>query len=283
MLTLLARRHARPLSFTYLLTSLGHLAELAYPFATGLAINGVLTGNYLALGWLIGCHLLQMVLTVASKLIDTRIFTHIYGKFASDIVSAAHAAGVDRNVIVARAALSREYVTFFEEEVPRLLYAVAALLVSLSALFWYDATIGFFCLLLFLPLLAIGNWLAKRSRVLNEGLNNRLEMEVGLLQGYHPARIARHYKALGFWRIKLSDAEARAFGLMEMTVIVLFAAALWRVGDMPRIQAGDVYAIFSYIWRFVSSLDQVPQLIQRLAKLKDLDVRFATDISPETP
>jgi hypothetical protein len=59
-----------------------------------------------------------------------------------------------------------------------------------------------------------------------------------------------------------------------VTVIALFVAALWRVGDVGGYQAGDVFAIFSYLWRFVSSLDQVPVLIQKLARLKDLDARM---------
>jgi len=33
------------------------------------------------------------------------------------------------------------------------------------------------------------------------------------------------------------------------------------------------YAIFAYLWKFVMALDQVPQLVQQVAKLRDLDRR----------
>jgi len=64
---------------------------------------------------------------------------------------------------------------------------------------------------------------------------------------------------------------------MEMLVIALFVAALWQVGAAEtKSQAGDVFAIFSYLWRFVESPDQVPVLIQKSAKLRDLDRRLAS-------
>ena len=98
-----------------------------------------------------------------------------------------------------------------------------------------------------------------------------------LLSNGNESRVRRHFQALAGWRIKLSDAEATAFGLMEMLVIVLFVVALWQVGTaQEKPQAGDVFAMFSYLWRFVESLDQAPILIQKSAKLRDLDRRLAS-------
>nr|WP_279380275.1 ABC transporter six-transmembrane domain-containing protein [Sphingosinicella soli] len=136
---------------------------------------------------------------------------------------------------------------------------------------------AFTCTALGVPLFLVGRWLGRRSARLNKGLNNRLESEVALLSHGKAGRVRRHFKALAGWRIKLSDAESTAFGLMEVLVIVLFVVALWRVGNAEETpQAGDVFAIFSYLWRFVESLDQAPVLIQKLAKLRDLDRRLAS-------
>jgi ABC-type multidrug transport system fused ATPase/permease subunit len=277
MIKSILSKNGRPLGLAYGLTALGHLADILYPLATGVAINGVLSGNYAAVGWLIGCHFAEMVLRTTSKVADTRIFAKLYANLAGEVVLQSHEQEVDPSVIAARAALSREYVTFFEVTVQLMLYAVIALVVSLSALFWFDPKIGAFCLFLFVPLFIVSRWLGWRSTLLNKGLNDRLEKEIDLLREGSPQRVARHFRALGGWRIKLSDAEAKAFAAMESTVIILFAAALWRIGTMPNVQAGDVYAIFSYVWRFVSSLDQVPQLVQQWAKLRDLDQRMTLD------
>jgi ABC-type multidrug transport system fused ATPase/permease subunit len=277
MLYELARVHRGRLVIAYLLTSSGMVAGLLYPLATGLAINGVISGDYLAVLWLVGCHAAQLVLTVASKRYDTRVFTRIYAILASTVVRQSRADGLDPARVAARASLSREYTDFLEEDVSRILYAAIALTISLSALAFLQPALAFACLALGGPLLLIGRWLGRRSGQLNKGLNNRLESEVSLLSDGNDRRVRRHFEALAGWRIKLSDAEATAFGLMEMLVIVLFVAALWQVGAAEtKPQAGDVFAIFSYLWRYVESLDQVPVLIQKSAKLRDLDQRLAS-------
>jgi ABC-type multidrug transport system fused ATPase/permease subunit len=274
MITQIARKNSKALAGVYALGAAGHGAEMLYPLATGIAINGVLSGNYWAIGWLVACHTAQLILYFISKRYDTRVFTRIYADFAGDVVDNGHKTGVDPSTIAARASLSREFIDFFELDLNAALYAAIAITVSLSALFWYDPIIGAFCLLLIIPLSFVAAWLGKRSMALNKGLNDRLEAEVEIIRGGHDLAVKRHFRALSGWRIKLSDAEASAFGLMESIVILLFAAALWRVGQMDGVKAGDVYAIFSYVWRFVWSLDQVPIIVQKLAKLKDLDGRF---------
>lgn len=275
MLKLIIRDHWKRLGSAYALTGAGNTAELLYPFFTGLAINGVLNGNYWAITWLIACHLAQMVLTISSKMVDTRIFTRIYADFASAVVGRAHISGLAPSVVAARASLSRQYIEFFELVMPQVIYAAMAVIVSISALMWFDWMIALFCVVLVIPLIAVSSWLGKRSLPLNKGLNDRLEKEVELLRDGHDRTVKRHFKALSGWRIKLSDTEARAFGAMELLVIGLFIATLLRVGESGQWQAGDIFAIFSYIWRFVYSLDQVPVLVQKLATINDLDRRFS--------
>jgi hypothetical protein len=61
---------------------------------------------------------------------------------------------------------------------------------------------------------------------------------------------------------------------MELVVIVLFTIALVRLGEGSLVEAGSIYAVFSYIWKYVLALDGVPALVQQLSKLKDLNERL---------
>lgn len=275
MILQLARAHRAQLFATYSLTAAANLVGQLYPLATAIAINGVLHGDYLQIGWLLACHLLMMALEVAAKLYDTRVFTRLYASLACDVVARARAQGVDSSIIAGRAALSREYADFLERDVPGGVSAIIGLIVALSVLLGMDALVGLACLLLIAPLTAISYRLARRSVILNRRLNDRLEREITVLRDGRPDAVRRHFNVLGRWRIRLSDAEAQAFGLMELCVIVLIAAALLRPSDGVALQAGDVYAVFSYIWRFVFALDQVPPTVQRIAKLRDLNRRMA--------
>ncbi|MBL8298327.1 MAG: hypothetical protein JNN30_08275 [Rhodanobacteraceae bacterium] len=275
MVTAFVKAHLGQLCSAYAVSMAGSLAGQLYPLATALAINGVLEGRYAAIGWLIACHFSALVLEVAAKMLDTRVFTRVYADLAGSFVRRAHEEGQDPSLIAARSALSREYVTFLERDVPAALFAAIGLVVSLSALFWLDTAIGLACLGLVLPLLAINRWLARHSLALNRRLNDRLEREVDVLRRGRAGTVERHFRALGAWRVRLSDAEAKAFGAMEISVILLFVVALMRLAGQEATQAGDIYAIFAYLWKFVAALDQVPPLVQQLAKLRDLNERLA--------
>ena len=274
MISDLVKLHWGRLAAAYSLAAAGSLAGQLYPIATALAINGVLEKRYAAIGWLVACHFSALVLEVGAKMLDTRVFTRLYAELAGGFVRRAHEDGLDPSVIAARSALSREYVTFLERDVPAVLFALIGLTVSLSALFWLDPAIGATCLVLVLPLAAINRWLARRSLDFNRGLNDRLEREIDVLRRGRDLSVRRHFQALSGWRIRLSDAEAKAFGAMEISVILLFVVALARLAQGDATRAGDVYAIFAYLWKFVMALDQVPQLVQQVAKLRDLDRRM---------
>ncbi|MDO9453136.1 MAG: ABC transporter six-transmembrane domain-containing protein [Stagnimonas sp.] len=270
------KAHAYRLATAYSVSAAGNVAGQLYPFATGLAINGVLEKNYWAAAWLIGCHFAALLLEVAAKMLDTRVFTRVYADSATALVVRSHHEGIDPSLIAARSALSREYVTFLERDVPAAILAIVSLAIALSALFWLDPVIGASSLVLIFPLLLINRWLAGKSLRYNRGLNNRLEDEVELLRQGKAAKVRRHFAALSGWRVKLSDAEAKAFGAMEITVILLFAVALWRLAEGGGARPGDIYAIFAYVWKYVLALDQVPQLVQQLSKLKDINARLVT-------
>ncbi|MBB3870611.1 ABC transporter six-transmembrane domain-containing protein [Brevundimonas mediterranea] len=270
----LARSHAASLGSAYGLTSLAHLFGQLYPLITAFAIDGVLRGDFRPIIALGAWHLLMMALEVAAKMYDTRVFTRVYTDLAGRFVERAHAEGLPPSLITARAILSREYIDFLEKDVPGALTSAIGLITAMAVLISLDHVIGLICLGLIFPLTIINMGLGKRAVALNRGLNDRLEREVALLGRGRPTTVRRHFEALAQWRIRLSDSEARAFGLMELSVVVLIGAALWRLSLGDAVQVGAVYAIFSYVWRFVIALDQVPVTVQQIAKLKDLERRM---------
>ena len=275
MLGAMVKQHAWRLGGAYSVSTAGNIAGQLYPLATGVAINGVLQQQYSAVGWLLACHFGAMVLEVWGKMLDTRVFARLYAELAGSLVIRSRREGIDPSVVAARSSLSREYVTFLERDVPGVILALVSLAVSLSALLWLEPHVAAACLALVLPLWLVNRWLAAKSLVYSERLNDRLEDEVRLLRTGRLTTVRRHFTALTHWRVRISDAEAKAFGAMELMVIGLFMVALWRLAETGEARAGDVYAVFVYVWRYVLALDQVPQLVQQWAKLKDLDLRFA--------
>src|ERR1700730_13686014 len=259
---------------TYLVTLAENLFELCYPSLTGLAVNGLLKHDFTGLGLLLGVWLAHTATGVFRQSYDTRVFAAIYTDLATRTVSEQETKGFSTSQIVARSSLSREFVNFFESDIPATVNSVFGLLGALILLFFYDAWSAGFCLMLLVPLAILNRSYSRRTLTLNRRLNNQLEREVTVLTRRRPSRVLGHYRLLAKWRIHLSDAEATHWGGVELFSIVLSAAVIIRVASLPHVEPGTIYAMLAYLWNFIASLNHVPALVQQLSRLKDIAGRM---------
>jgi ABC-type multidrug transport system fused ATPase/permease subunit len=264
---------------TYMVTLAENLFELFYPSLTGLAVNGLLRHDFVGLGLLLGVWLAHTGTGVFRQSYDTRVFSSIYTDLATRTVSEQESRGVCTSQIVARSSLSREFVNFFERDVPATVNSVFGLLGALVLLFFYDVWSAVFCLLLLVPLAILNRGYSRRTLTLNKRLNDQLEREVTVLTRRMPSRVFGHYRLLAKWRILLSDAEAMNWGLMELFSIGLSAAVIIRIASLPHIEPGTIYAMLAYLWNFIASLNNVPALVQQLSRLKDIAQRMDQSLS----
>ena len=267
---------------TYSVTFLENLFELFYPSLTGLAVNGLLRRDFAGLGFLLGVWFVHTAIGVFRQSYDTRVFASIYTGLATRTVFEQEKMGVSTSQIVARSSLSREFVDFFDRDIPSTVNSVFGLLGALVLLLFYDAWSAVFCLMLFVPLAILNQRYSRRTLALNKRLNNQLEREVTVLTRRSAARVQGHYKLLAKWRILLSDAEAKNWGTMEIFSIALAAAVIVRISSLSHIEAGTVYAMLAYLWNFISSLNHVPTLAQQLSRLKDIARRMDHGVSVNT-
>ena len=108
---------------------------------------------------------------------------------------------------------------------------------------------------------------------MHERLNDRLEKEIGLVEKVGAQTLQRHYQVLSRLRIWLSDREAAAFLFIGTLAALLFVVAISQLALSPAVKAGHVYAVMTYLWTFVSSLDEAPGMVDQLARLKDIGKR----------
>lgn len=264
---------------TYIVTFLENLFELLYPSVTGLAVNGLLKHNFTGLGLLLGVWFVHTATGVFRQSYDSRVFASIYTDLATRTVFEQGKMGISTSQIVARSSLSREFVNFFERDIPATVNSVFGLLGALVLLLFYDAWSAAFCLMLLVPLAVLNRRYANRTLALNRRLNNQLEREVAVLTRRPANRVLAHYRLLAKWRILLSDAEAANWGTMELFNIGLAAAVITRIASLPHIEPGTIYAMLAYLWNFISSLNHFPALVQQLSRLKDIARRMDQTVS----
>jgi ABC-type multidrug transport system fused ATPase/permease subunit len=263
------------ITISYIVTFAENMFELCYPSLTGLAVNGLLKHDFTGLWLLLGVWLAHTATGVFRQSYDTRVFAAIYTDLATRTVSEQETKGFSTSQIVARSSLSREFVNFFERDIPATVNSLFGLLGALVLLFFYDAWSAGFCLMLLVPLAILNRGYSKRTLTLNQRLNNQLEREVTMLTQRRPSRVFGHYRLLAKWRISLSDAEATNWGIMELFSIILSAAVIIRVASLPHIEPGTIYAMLAYLWNFLASLNHVPALVQQLSRLQDIARRMS--------
>ncbi len=269
------------IGLTYFLTLMEDLLELSYPWATGLAINGLLDHDYrlalpIVLAWS-----LRSAMGLFRQMYDTRVYTRVYNTIVEETILRQRRAGVRATTVSARSAMSRDFVTFFEKDVPILVAAVIGIFGSVIILFWYDLIIGALTALLFLPVLIVNRVYVRVTLRLNEGLNSQLEQEVQAIDKAEPGPIRHHFEEVRCWRVRLSDAEAYNWTFIEVLSIFVFVAVLVRATYLPDTDTGDIFAILVYVWRFMENLDHVPQIVQQLTRLHDIRKRIEAGASVE--
>jgi len=271
--TLFTQNRLRILA-TYTLFTIENLLRLAQPFALGWAINDLLNGQMLGVGMLIGQHVLHLLVGLVRQVYDTRMFSAIYSDLATQMVVSQRASGVDVSRVTARASLSREFVEFFEHSIPMLIKVGFSVAGSVIMLAWYDWMIVACCLALLIPAALFSRHYSKWTCRLSRGLHDELEKEVDVIHSQNEIDVRNHFDEVARWRIKLSNAEAINFGLMECFILGAIVAVLFRACHLPAVQAGDIFAVFRYLMLLLMGLDGLPRLIQQVSRLRDVSSRL---------
>ena len=269
------------IALTYGVTLLENLFYLLYPWTIGLAIDGLLAGQgpwaLMPLVAIWGAHI---VVGAGRQVYDTWVFARIHAAIATATIERQRSAGIDTTEIAARSAMSRELVDFFEREVPTLMTAALGLVGGIAMLFWYDRIVGLVVTVWMLPVLVVYTLMGRRAHRLNMALNDEVEREVDLIHRSRFGPLASHFRRRGRLRVRLSNAEARSWALVELFSIAAVVLVILRMTAMPGIQAGELYAMLAYVWRVLECLDQAPLLVQRFARLIDIRRRIELGADP---
>jgi ABC-type multidrug transport system fused ATPase/permease subunit len=273
--SLFAVYHWRILA-TYALTAVENLLRLAQPLVLGWAINDLLTGQTFGLIVLVIQHLSHLIVGLTRQVYDTRAFTAIYSDLVTRMIRQQRDLGVDVSRVSARAALSREFVDFFERSVPTAIRAAFSIIGSLIMLAWYDPIVVVICLGLMLPAALVNRVYARWTRRLSRGLHDQLEREVDVIDAARPEDLRAHFDEIASWRVRLSNAEAINFGLMELFILGVIVLVLVRTCQLPDILAGDLFAVFRYLMLMLIGFDQIPRLVHQISRLQDVKDRMKT-------
>lgn len=276
------RPHRGALALTYGAAVVENTFELLYPFAIGLAIDGLLEGSWGGLAVFVALSLVHTGLGVARQWYDTRLFNRLYTSFATDLVEGQRAGGVETTSVVARTILADEYVDFLRSGVNAAIVAGFAVIGSLAMLFFYDPLLGLVAASVAIPVAVINRRLMRRSARIYRALNDQSEQEVFLIDKGTVPDVRRHFGVIASHWNRLSDAEGISWGIVDVIALGLSVFALVRAtGSVSEV--GTVFAILAYVWAYIGGFDQVPTVLQRMSNLADIRRRLDGVVDPGSP
>ncbi|WP_107993171.1 ABC transporter six-transmembrane domain-containing protein [Neisseria elongata] len=273
MLKHIGKTHRKRLIATFSLVGLENLLMLIYPVFGGWAINAVIEGNVWQ-AMLYGLVVLLMWLVGATRRVaDTRTFTRIYTEIAVPVVLEQRQREVPHSAVTARVALSREFVSFFEEHLPiaatSLVSIFGACIMLLGLEFWVGV--------LAVGILALFLWLLPRFAAISENLyfrlNNCLERDNHFIQKGNERQLYQHYGLVARLRVLISNREASGYLCIGVAMSILFGFAFVHMTLKGFGNAGHIYSVSTYLWMFAMSLDDVPRLVEQYSNLKDIGQR----------
>jgi len=269
--------HVRPyrsqLAVTYGAAVVENTFELLYPFAIGLAVNGLFDDSWGGVVVFVVLSLTHTGLGVARQWYDTRLFNRLYASLATDLVKDQRAEGIETTSVVARTILADEYVDFLRSGVNTAIVAAFAVVGSLVMLFFYDPLLGLVAAAVAIPVAVINRRLMRRSAGIYRALNDQSEREVSLIDEGSVKDVRQHFGVIaGHWN-RLSDAEGISWGVVDVIALGLAVFALVRATGSSA-EVGTIFAIIAYVWAYIGGFDQVPGVLQRMSNLADIRRRL---------
>ena len=264
------------IAFTYFLSFLENVAELSYPWAIGIAVNGLVMREAYLLWPLVAIWVAQIGVGAFRQAYDTRVFSRLNARMANKTVRDQREAGLPVSGISARVEMIEEAVDFLEEEMPLLLATIVGLIGSLLFLAFYDVVSGLVMIGLLLPVLLINVVTGVRAYRHNVALNTQYEEQVRVIGDSRPRRWFVHFGRMAKWRIRLSDLDATSWSLAQLFTLVAVVFVLFRAATGQDATVGDVFAILAYALRIEQGIDNVPGSVQQVGRLIDIRRRIQT-------
>lgn len=235
--------------------------------------------NFVPLIFWIGLYFINSTSGSARRYFEPRIFQNIFADIVVSFSKKANILDLDTSVTVGRANLSQEYIHFLQYRIPEMLEQVIAISGAVIALTLYDWRISTTCLMVIVPLIIIGQIYSRRVAGLQKVLHDNYENVVDSHLTKKPSVIRSIYKSMAAIQSSIGKYNAMNFGLMRLSLLIVFLSVLYISIDMDNFTTGDIYSIVSYLWTFITSSEYLPDLMESRASLNDISERINIDES----
>lgn len=204
-------------------------------------------------------------------------YSKMYADVATNVIEESKSRGDQYSKMLVRAELVKEYIIFFKERMPEMLWQLSASAGAIIALFFYDYRIGLVCLAVIGPVAFINNMSRKKITHLQKNIHDNQEELYQLIENRDTSMIQKFFNNMISPRINIARWNAFSYSTVKVLLVVIFIIVLFICVDIDKFSTGKIYSIIAYLWTFVGQTDYLPDLMESLGSIKDLNIRFNKD------
>jgi ABC-type multidrug transport system fused ATPase/permease subunit len=226
--------------------------------------------------WII-VYLINVVGGTFHRLFNGSIYSKMYAEIATDVVIDSKSRGDQFSKMLVRAELVKEYIVFFKERLPEVMWQLSATAGAVIALFFYDYRIALICIAVIIPIAYINNLNRKKVTMLQKDIHDNQEELFNLIESRDTSKISQFYWNTISPKTRIARWNAFGYSSVKVLLIIIFIGVLFICVDVDKFTTGKIYSIVAYLWTFIASTDYLPELMESLGSVKDLNRRFGGD------
>jgi ABC-type multidrug transport system fused ATPase/permease subunit len=205
------------------------------------------------------------------------VYSKMYAEVATRVIDDSKERGDSYSKMLVRAELVKEYIDFFRERLPMALWQLSASLGAVIALFFYDYRIGLVCLAVVGPVAAINNLNRKKVSLLQKDVHDNQEELFKLIENRETTGVHQFYQNMILPKTKIARWNSFSYSTVKVLLVIIFIVVLFICVDVDDFSTGKIYSVVAYLWTFIGQTDYLPDLMESLGSIKDLNTRFERD------
>jgi ABC-type multidrug transport system fused ATPase/permease subunit len=201
----------------------------------------------------------------------------MYAEIATNVVIESKANGDHSSKMLVRTELVKEYIVFFRERLPEIMWQLSATAGAIIALFFYDYRIALVCMAVIIPIAYINNLNRKNVTLLQKEVHDNQEELYKLMESRDTVKIGKFFSNSISPKTRIAKWNAFDYGSVKILLVIIFIVVIFICVDVDKFTTGRIYSIVSYLWTFIASTEYLPELMESIAAIKDLNTRFSQD------
>jgi ABC-type multidrug transport system fused ATPase/permease subunit len=226
--------------------------------------------------WII-VYIINVVGGTLHRIYNGSIYSRMYASIATDVIIESKSRGDQISKMLVRAELVKEYIVFFKERLPEVMWQLSATAGAIIALFFYDYRIAIICLAVIVPIAYINNISRKNVTHLQKDIHDNQEELFNLVERRDTTMISSFYENTISPKTRIARWNAFNYSSVKILLVIIFVGVLFICIDVDKFTTGRIYSIVAYLWTFIASTDYLPELMESISSVKDLNERFSKD------